>query len=299
MKPYVAVANPLAGSGAAPGLLRAIEQALGGPPQAIIEPDLTPAFAARLNEAIRALPHGAQPPLVVCVGGDGTLCLTFNAIADPSAVTLGLVPCGSGNDVAVMLGIERGERSLATLAAGNERRIDYGTANGTRFLNCVGIGLDAEVASTTARIRVRGFAKGLLYYVAAVGGLFAVRPVGATVVTAAGSQRFDDLIMITIGNGRWYGGGFLGAPKARMDDGMFDCYAFADLRGFIGRFALLQRIRAGVHEGEPTVTALRADALTIAFDRPVAMHLDGEVSRIDRAEIALVPLGARVLAPPG
>jgi diacylglycerol kinase (ATP) len=297
---YVIVANRWAGSGRAHGLIGAVEAALGHTPSAVVEPDLTPAFAQRLNAALvhaRESSTGASRPLLVCIGGDGTLSLAFDALHEPGAAVLAAIPCGSGNDFALTLGIGSRAQALDLLRHGVERRIDFGTVGGRRFLNCVGLGLDAEVAAMAARIRARGLAKGFSYYLAALRGLLSIKPVGATVRTPATTMRFDDLVMITIGNGAWYGGGFRGAPDARLDDGMLDCYAFRDVPGVLRRLALMQRIRAGVHPSEPNVTALRTNRLGIAFDRVVAMHVDGELGQVQETEIAMVPGGAMILAP--
>jgi len=297
---YVVVANRWAGSGKAHGLIGAVEAALAHAPCAVVEPDLTPAFAARLNDALakaRASSDATNPPLLICIGGDGTLSLAFDALREPDAAVLAAIPCGSGNDFALTLGVGSSARGIDLLRHGVERRIDYGTVAGRRFLNCVGLGLDAEVAAMAAGIRARGLAKGFSYYLAALRGLLSIKPVGATVRTAATTMRFDDLVMITAGNGAWYGGGFRGAPDARLDDGLLDCYAFRDVPGLVRRLVLMQRIRAGVHPGEPNVTALRTDRLAVAFDRVVAMHVDGELGHVQEAKLAVVPGGATIVAP--
>jgi len=299
-RPYVVVANRWAGSGRAHGLVGAVESALGHAPAAIVEPDLTPAFASRLNDAVataRTQSEASKRPLLVCIGGDGTLSLAFDALRDPADVTLAAVPCGSGNDFPLALGIGSRAAAFDVLRGGVERQIDYGKVDGRRFLNCVGIGLDAEVAGTAARIRAQGLAKGFSYYLAALRGLLTVKPVGASVRTTDAATRFDDLVMLTIGNGTWYGGGFRGAPDARLDDGVLDCYAFRDVPGVLRRFALMQRIRAGAHPSEPNVTALRAAALHVEFDRTVAMHVDGERAHCQYVDVVLVPRGATILAP--
>lgn len=298
-RPYVVVANRWAGSGKAHGLVGAVASALGHAAYAVVEPDLSPVFAVRLNnvlvEARRATP--ATPPLLACIGGDGTLSMAFDALRKPDDAVLAAIPCGSGNDFALSLGIGSGARALEVLRHGAERRIDFGIVAGRRFLNCVGLGLDAEVAAMAARIRARGLAKGFSYYLAALRGLLSIKPVGATVRTRDATMRFEDLVMITIGNGAWYGGGFRGAPDARLDDGLLDCYAFRDVPGVLRRLALMQRIRAGVHASEPNVTALRTNHLGVAFDRVVAMHVDGELGQIKETEITMVPGGATILAP--
>jgi diacylglycerol kinase (ATP) len=298
-RPYVVVANRWAGSGDAQRFVAAVEAALGHAPDAVVEPDLTPAFAQRLDGALvhaRAASAAIRLPLLVCIGGDGTLSLAFDALREPGAAVLAAIPCGSGNDFALTLGIRSRAQALELLHRGVERQIDFGTVGGRRFLNCVGLGLDAEVAAMATRIRARGLAKGFSYYLAALRGLLSIKPVGATVRASESTLRFDDLVMLTIGNGAWYGGGFRGAPTARLDDGLLDCYAFRDVPGVFARLALMPRIRAGAHTAEPNVTALRADRLDVEFDRVIAMHVDGELGQTKAAEIRMVPGGA-ILAP--
>lgn len=304
IRPFVVVANRWAGAGKAHGLIGEVERALGAPAAAIVEPDFTSAFPQRLDEALALASsmmmersNSFDRPLLVCIGGDGTLSLAFDALTSPDAATLALIPCGSGNDLALMMGIRKGDAAFDVLRTGAERAIDYGTVNARRFINCVGMGLDAEVAAMAAQIRAGGLAKGLSYYMAAVRGLLMVKPVAATVRTNEVELRFEDLVMLTVGNGAWYGGGFRGAPNASLDDGALECYAFRDVAGLPARFALMQRIRAGAHPNEPNVTAFRTNRIEVSFARPVAMHVDGELTQVEEARIELVARGARILAP--
>ena len=302
-RPYIVIANRWAGSGKAHQLAGEVERVIGRAPYAIIEPDLSNAFRQRLNDAVRNAAESVTKspesvrPLLVCVGGDGTLSLAFDALADSAAAVLAVVPCGSGNDLALTLGLASRDVALAALRDGIVRSIDYGTVNGRRFLNCVGIGLDAEVAGMAARIRERGLARGFSYYLAALRGLLTVKPVGAQVRTPVAEFRYEDLVMLTIGNGRWYGGGFRGAPDALLDDGILDCYVFRDVPGLLARFELMQRIRAGTHAREANVRSLPANQLLVTFDREVAMHIDGEPARCTSAEVALTARGAHVVVP--
>ncbi|MBV8170339.1 MAG: diacylglycerol kinase family lipid kinase [Candidatus Eremiobacteraeota bacterium] len=291
---YIVVVNRFAGRGRAHGLLARIAAALGGPAHAIVECELSPTFATRLNDAIA---EAGAAPLVVCAGGDGTASLTFDALGVPAAATLALVPCGSANDLAWMLGMRSVAQALDALRSGIERPIDYGVVEKRRFINCVGIGLDAEVAAMAARIRKSGWAKGFSYYLAALRGMLMVKPLAAAIRTPEYQVELPDLVMLTVGNGSWYGGGFLGAPRAAIDDGLFDCYAIRDVKGLRARLALMRRIRAGMHASEPNVIEMRTQWIDVSFERPVAMHVDGELMPVQQAHLEIVKRGARVLVP--
>ena len=285
---FVVVTNPHAGAGRAASALRIACARIGVQASEAIETTHDGRFAERLQHAVAA----AQSPVtVLCVGGDGTLSMVVNALAAPQDVTLAIVPAGSGNDFGMALGIRTVAQSLDAVTGPHTQAVDLGTINGRRFINCVGMGLDGEIARTAALIRARGLARGLSYYVAALLGLWRVRPVGAHIESAAFTGRMEDLLMLTVGNGPWYGGGYRGAPKAQLNDGLLDCYAFGNLPGGMRRLELMQLIRRGRHLAHPVVTSLLTHTLDVNFDREIAMHVDGELTAAASAHIALIPRG--------
>jgi len=293
----VVVFNRAAGRRGAHEALRAVTTRLDGKIAAVLETSLADGFDLRMRDAIRDVVATGERPALIAVGGDGTLSIALNALSDPSAVTLAVVPVGSGNDFATALGISSIDAAIDAIDHGASRQVDFGTVNGRRFANCVGIGLDAEVGALSARMRGRGFPPGPSYYSAALAGLFMVKPVGIVVRIADRTIRRDDGVMVTIGNGPDYGGGFKGAPGASLDDGLLDVNLFSDVQGFFRRLSLMRRIRAGSHVGQPNVDSSRAASLEVDLDRKVAMHVDGELTTVEHASIAVVPRGMRVIAP--
>jgi len=296
---FVVVFNRRAGRGRSFEILRSVTSLLDDRIAPVVETSVDGTFPDRLRARVREIRGDTgHPPIAVAVGGDGTVSMALNALREPDDATVAIVPAGSGNDFGAMLGIDSVRAALDALERGTPRRVDYGIVNGRRFANCVGMGLDAEVGAIAFRLRSRGYPAAPSYYAAALIGLFLVKPVGVTVSTPSAQRRFDDGVMVTVGNGALYGGGFRGAPDARIDDGLLDAYAFSDLDGVVRRYRLMQRIKAGTHTGEPNVTAFRAPSLIVAFDRDVAMHVDGETTTVRTAEIAAVRHGLEVLAPP-
>jgi diacylglycerol kinase (ATP) len=288
----VIVANPRSGTGNVIAATRAVLTTTSIKTVAVLELTRDQSMAERLNVVCRTLVR----PIIACIGGDGTISAVLNLLERPDQCVLAMIPCGSGNDVARGLGIGSLGTALEILRDGTERRIDYGVINGQRFINCVGIGLDAEVTRIAAAIRARGVFHAASYYLAALRGLLTVKPVSAQISAGeAAPMRFEDLVMITVGNGRWYGGGFHGAPLAELDDGLLDCYAFRDVPGVLRRLALMQRIKTGAHGKEPNVTHFKTSRLRIEFSRTVAMHVDGELSETARADLSVAPLGANML----
>jgi diacylglycerol kinase (ATP) len=295
---FVVVFNPAAGGRKAHEVLRRVTTRLDGKIASVIETSLDGAFAPRVRESVRhVFGETGDRPTLVSVGGDGTLSMALNALQSAHDATLAVVPAGSGNDFAAAIGCESADAALDAIDRRSERTVDFGIVNGRRFANCVGMGLDAEVGAIAARLRKRGYPASPSYYAAALMGLFQVESVGVSVDANDTLVRFERGVMVTVGNGPTYGGGFRGAPNAKVDDGMLDAYVFSNIDGLFPRLRLMQQIRSGSHLGEANVTAIRATTVKVRFDRDVALHVDGELASVRSADIAVVPGGMRVIAP--
>jgi diacylglycerol kinase (ATP) len=293
---HIVVFNPRAGRRRAHEALRQVTTRLDGKIATVIETSVDGTFGPHVRESVQIVRDeiGGRP-VIIAIGGDGTLSMTLNALADAHDATLAVVPAGSGNDFAAAVGIPGIDAALDALERNAMRDVDFGIVNGRRFANCVGMGLDAEVGSLAARLRKRGYPPGPSYYAAALAGLFIVKPVGIRVASGGATHRFERGVMVTVGNGHSYGGGFRGAPGALLDDGALDAYVFSDVEGLLPRLALMQRIRAGTHAGAPNVLPMRTASLVVEFDREVAMHVDGELDVVRRADISVVARGLRVI----
>jgi len=288
----VYIVNPRAGRGAGarladelPARLRA--RGLAG------EIHATDAPRAGVRLAKEAAESGART--VVAVGGDGTAHEVVNGLADAgSDARFGLVPVGSGNDLALALGIPPDvDAALAILAGGCESRIDLGHFGDGWFANSLGLGFEAQVTIESRRIqKLRGFA---IYLWAVVKALRKLRCPELSV-------RADDRVLegrrllLCVGNGPRVGGGFRLTPDARPADGVFDvCVAGA--MGRLGVLRTLPKSLDGTHTRHPLISMLRARTIEIESPDGFPFHADGEV--IDEArhhlKIELRPRALRVL----
>src|SRR5579864_8497798 len=119
----VVVFNPAAGRRGAHEALRAVTTRLDGKIAAVLETSLADGFDLRMRDAIRDVFAAGERPTLIAVGGDGTLSIVLNALADPSAVTLAVVPVGSGNDFATALGIENIDAAIGAIDRGASRPV--------------------------------------------------------------------------------------------------------------------------------------------------------------------------------
>jgi YegS/Rv2252/BmrU family lipid kinase len=238
---------------------------------------------------------------VVAIGGDGTMNEVAQALVGAPAA-LALVPCGSGNGLALHLGLPlRPRHALALLADPTARvvAIDTGTANGQPFFNAMGLGFDAEISRRFNRLTRRGLAA---YAHTGLAAFIRHRHERVTVSDGNGTRETLDAFIVAVANSDQFGNNARLAPGARVDDGLLDLVAVSP-PGFIGALPLVARLFLGTFDRSPRVRRLRGARFLI--ERPAAglIHTDGEthatgatveISVRPRSLLLLVPAGCRV-----
>jgi YegS/Rv2252/BmrU family lipid kinase len=220
-------------------------------------------------------------PLVVAVGGDGTLNEVAGGLADPPAdVALGIVMTGRGRDACRNLGIAADPVAAARrLVDGEETRIDLGRVEPTgrpprHFLAAAGAGFDAVVAERAAGVP----GSGTVPYLAAVAAsLLAHWPVAGAVEIDGAPVWTGTMTTAVVANGAHYGGGMRIAPGADPADGRLDVVVVGDL----GRLELarwLPTVYRGGHLAHAAVRTWPARTVRIVATPPVPVHVDGETA---------------------
>jgi len=239
--------------------------------------------ATRISK--RAVEQGFET--IVAVGGDGTANEVMNGIVG-SQVAFGIIPCGVGNDFVKMLGlsINNLEAACQVVADGFTKKIDIGIINGKYFLNMVGIGFDGEVAERKAKTPkyIHGF---YAYLIQILPVLFFYQPKRVK-MKMGGVSLEADILLLTIGNGRYSGGGFKLTPQAELDDGLLDIC----LSKYPGRWSVLwsiPKVPKGEHVNLPFATMFRATEISVSSETPLAAHIDGEVVKETEYNIKLLP----------
>lgn len=231
--------------------------------------------------------------LIVAAGGDGTINEVVNGLmlaeAEGATSRLGVMPIGSGNDFAGSLGIPLDLREAAQrLARGVLRRIDLGRVNERYFDNNVGLAFEAMIGIEAHRIT---WLRGQPQYLLAVFRAMASYPFPVVdIYKDDGDRLAKQILLISVGNNRRNGGGFLVNPDAVPDDGLLDlCIADAIPRMQILR--LLPKVMKGTHRGEPVVEMTRSTRLLVESTDPLPVHADGEILWEDahRVEITVEP----------
>jgi len=299
----IAVAiNPSASFGKSRGVgptVVARLRAAGHTVTSLQEPD----FAHLVEAAAFAI--AAKPDALVVVGGDGMVSLGVNLLATTD-IPLGIVPSGTGNDMARGLGIPVGDTDAAietlleclarpsrAIDAGRIRHTDDDGRDQTTWFACVlSAGFDAIVNERANNLRYpRGKNR---YLVALAIELAKLRPITYRLVLD-GVETVTDAALIAVGNNRSIGGGMRVTPDALVDDGLFDVLVVTPL----SRTAFLRvfpKVFAGTHLSHPAVTIHRAKTVRIEAES-VAAYADGERVSLLPVDIELVPGALRVLMP--
>jgi YegS/Rv2252/BmrU family lipid kinase len=271
--------NPIANLGRAwpvAAALRPIVHELGG---ADWSGTVYPTHATEL--ARQAGEEGYE--LVVAMGGDGTVHEVVNGLMQlppERRPRLGVVPIGSGNDFAYALGVSTNpETALRQALAGQPYKLDVGSvcdAHGDRefWINTIGIGFDTVV---TIRSRKVPIVQGFAIYLAAVLQTIAFNYISFRLQVKTEQETWtDSYLMLVLCNGKREGGGFHVAPGASANDGRLD-YIGVKTVSVPRMLATIPYFMKGTAEKLPYVRTGTFERMELTSDRPMYVHMDGEV----------------------
>ena len=237
----------------------------------VVAPRSVTSFRAEVTAAARGVER------IVVAGGDGTFNHALNAFDHRfDGITWGLVPAGTGNDLARTLGLPDDPMAAFEIAVGTDvRELDVGRARGQGvvrlFINaCMGgfpVDVDEE-ATKEMKDRFGPFA----FWVA---GARAATRFDRTTVTIDG-RPLEDCVAVGVGNGRSAGGGIEVWPEADPSDGLLDACALA-IPGPASAAKLIPRLLRGTHEGIDEVSTARGGRLEIDSDPPIEFNVDGDL----------------------
>ncbi|RSN05823.1 lipid kinase [Nonomuraea sp. WAC 01424] len=237
----------------------------------------------------------------VVLGGDGSVHALVAALLERgrlNAAPIGLIPMGTGNDLARTLGLPLDPaEAVRVVLAGHERAMDLLIDDdGGVVVNAVHLGVGARAAERAAPLKPllhrAAYAVGAALAGTGTGGWrLRVRVDGAQVCT--GRRR---VLMAGVGNGATIGGGTPLTPAARPDDGLAEVVV-SYATGPLARLAFAAGLRRGRHPARPDVRTFRGRRITIAGG-PVPASVDGELEQVAQGRTWIVrPAAWRVLAP--
>jgi YegS/Rv2252/BmrU family lipid kinase len=283
--PVFVVFNPASGKGRGARLVDPVVAALraGGP----VEHGLTAAAGDEARVAREAVARGFTT--IVAVGGDGTWGGVANGILQSGAadrVRMGLVPGGTGCDLAKSLGIPANDilGCARIIRGGATRVIDVGRIEDRYFVNVAGFGFDIAVIEDSKEVRwLRG---SLLYVYCALRQMHRFPGFPVTMAVDGGPERRREMLMLVFANAKVFGGGSDRAPGGPGGRASWmpwpspTCPCGAGCRSWSSSCAARTRRSRGGGRRAAARSASR-------FDAPPAYETDGEWNRARSAELVV------------
>lgn len=289
-KQIVFIVNPKAGTNIQKNIRAAVEKHLNHERFVYgIWPTEYPGHGYEL--AKKAIEEGYE--IVVVVGGDGSVNEIAPALIG-TKVSLGIIPAGSGNGLAMHLGYGRELASaVKKLNTAENQLIDVGLMNDRPFINVAGIGFDGLVSNLMKASNWRGFVPYVLKSLAA----------GLTYTPVNCRIELDDRVItekcfvIAIANGPMYGYNVQIAPDAQLDDGFFEVVILKDAPRWQYFAALPSTLNGTIYDAE-FVEHFRSRRVVIQADQALHMHVDGEGLLLEGAlKFEINPKALNILVP--
>jgi YegS/Rv2252/BmrU family lipid kinase len=221
--------------------------------------------------------------LVIAAGGDGTIHEVINGLMQvpkDKRPRLGIVPLGSGNDFVHAIGANvKPSDAVRKIFNGTKRSIDIGRIESDSgrqeyWNNTLGIGFDATVTIHTRTLPV---IRGFLMYFTAVMQTIALNHEAPLMKISTDEETWEENnMMLVICNGPREGGGFLVAPDAIVDDGVFH-YASIQKVSRPMMLRLVPEVMNGTHGKFPQIRMGTLKTMELQSDAPLHIHIDGEI----------------------
>ena len=214
--------------------------------------------------------------IIYSVGGDGTLNEVLNGVIGTKNM-LAVIPAGSGNDFYRTLSKMDDEMPL----------IDVGKVNGKYFPNVVSIGIDAEVAKNAEVMKKLKVPTSQIYNASIVYTFFKYKFKDIE-FSVDNTRSKNKCTILTICNGKMYGGGYKIAPEALLSDGYFDVYIVDKISKPTLPF-LLGKLKKGTHESLKEVHKSKATKIKFKCDYDLVCNVDGEIMIDRKFNIKILP----------
>ena len=266
MRKVTFIVNPISGGKDKSGILAAIGKYMD---LSVCRYDVRQTFRAGEAEEIA---RASKSDIVVAVGGDGTVSEVAKGLIG-SKKALGIIPCGSGDGLALHLGISR-EPAKAVKVINDAVRatIDVASIAGRPFLVTAGVGLDALVSWDFAASKKRGLAT---YIQTALEDWINKKP--EHYIVECGSDSWSGkAVFVTVGNANQWGNEAKITPLASLTDGMLDVTIVEPFEA-LEIPDLAARLMTGAISGtNRRVHTMRGTSVHIHRDAPGPAHFDGD-----------------------
>lgn len=214
---------------------------------------------------------------VVAVGGDGTINEIGSALVN-SGVPLGIIPEGSGNGLALYLGIPMNESAaIRRINRFETVDVDSGLINGHNFFNISGLGFDASVSFNFAEDNIRG----PIGYLRSIINVLSKYESCQYKITIDGNVFEREAFMISVANSPQFGNNAYIAPQASVHDGLLDVCIVRKFPIYIFPKLIFHLFTRTADQSE-YVEIIPGKDIKIERDDEGPVHVDGEPLHLEK-----------------
>lgn len=212
---------------------------------------------------------------IIVLGGDGTYNEVLNGISNFATITLGFIPCGTGNDYIKAINIPLDvKKALDIILQGNIEHTDFLQIGEKRAINCAGAGMDVDVLERYGQMKC--FSGKLKYYLSLIDVLLHLS-FHKMKVTINGETYEKSVFMIAVANGTCIGGGMRISPNSEVNDGKLNLIIVNEIKRSKVLGLLIKFLKGGKHIYEPCTESYLLDEVKIELLDKGKAQVDGEL----------------------
>lgn len=311
---YAFIVNPASGQGKhGEDLMPEIEALIAGNPNRDIKVYHTRGVKDATVLADLIAGEATEDTVIFACGGDGTVQEVANGIYGHDKGILGVVPVGSSNDFVKEISKKKGNwkeyTNLPHIFDGMVTKVDLirmswiekGEEVSRYITNGINVGFDGNTAILAHELKRLPLVSGTGSYLMAVAGNLAFKKGQRLRITVNGKGfHTGDLLLATVANGGYCGGGIYSCPKAEINDGLLEVMAIKDMtrKKFVSLFPKYKAGKIFQADGiEDVISYTRAEAVMIEpmLGPKMKFVADGETFETGAIRIEVVPKALKVL----
>ena len=273
---YHIIVNPKGGKGKSLKALSVVENILkANDAEYLVHRTESPEDATDIARQLSSVENSK----LLVLGGDGSYNAVLNGIENFENVTLGFVPCGTGNDFISASGHPKDvKKAMELILKGNEQYIDFIQLDDRRCLNILGAGMDVDVLLKYATMKP--FHGKVKYYASLIYTLIHTKWHKLRLTVDDGEPMERSTFMIGIGNGKSIGGGMPICPHGVVDDGKLDVVIVNEMKRALIPFRLTGFL-TGKHVKKSYTEEYEGKSVRIEVLDDSQFEADGEVFKAD------------------
>lgn len=240
---------------------------------------------------------------IIVMGGDGGICGAANGIIGMRNVEFGIIPCGSGNDYVKTFGGAKGFEDIEHYLTAPSRYVDAIDTGHFASVNICSMGIDAIICDRTNRMTRTKKLLGSGTYTLAVLISMLGKVYNTLKITIDDNEVYEGEYMFSLAaSGKYYGGGYMGAPMADPSDGLLD-FVIIKRVSKLKMASLLGDYKSGRYpeskKFDGLLTVRRGKKMKIESEKPAIVNIDGECLKLSEVTFKVIPSALRLIVNDG